>query len=105
MSDLKLNVCDTLEVTAIFTNDRSLAESVTKTLPVGKVEENKESQVQKDEGKVSVDTAAEDSEQKEAAKREVADQPFTSDQSESFEQPADTAEEPEPLVETASNTE
>lgn len=66
----------------MITNDCSLAESVTKTLPVEKVEENKEFQVQKDEEKVAVD-----------AKQEVA------------EQPADTVEEPEPLAETTSNTE
>lgn len=78
----------------MITNDCSLAESVTKTLPVEKVEENKEFQVQKDEEKVAVD-----------AKQEVAEQPLTSDQPESAEQPADTVEEPEPLAETTSNTE
>lgn len=73
---------------------------MTKTLPVGDVEENKEFQMQKDEEKTAADTAAGDSERKDGA----ADQPFTSDQSESPEQPADTAEEPEP-AETVSNTE
>lgn len=84
----------------MFTSNCSLTESMTKTLPVGNAEENKEFQMQTDEGKTAADTAAGDSEQKEGA----ADQPFTSDQSESPEQPADTAEEPEP-AETASNTE
>lgn len=84
----------------MFTSICSLTESMTKTLPVGDVEENKEFQMQKDEGKTAADTAAGDCEQKEGA----ADQSFTSDQSESHEQPAGTAEEPEP-AETASNTE
>lgn len=78
----------------MITYDCSLAESVTETLPGGKVEENKEFLAQKDKEKAAVD-----------AKQEVAEQPFASDQSESTEQPADTVEEPEPRAETASNTE
>lgn len=50
--------------------------------------------MQKDKEKAAVD-----------AKQEVAEHPFTSDQSESAEQPTDTVEEPEPQAETASNTE
>lgn len=88
----------------MFTDGRSVAESVTKTLLVEKLEDNEESEVQKDEGKVAVDEAEEPkashSEQTEDAKEEVADQPLTSDQSEAPEQPADTVEEPEPQAET-----
>lgn len=84
-------------------NDCSLAESVAKTLHVEKLEDNEESKVQKDEGKVAVDAAegpkASHSEQTKDAKEEVDDQPLTSDQSEAPKQPADTVEEPEPQAE------
>lgn len=89
----------------MFTNDCSLAESVTKTLPLEKDEDNKESkskefEVRKDE-KVAVDVAAEpkasDSEQTDA-KEEVADQ------SEAPEQHVDTVEEPEPQAGAQWNT-
>lgn len=88
----------------MLTNSCSLAESVTKTLLVEKLEDKEGPEVQKDEGKVAVDAAEEPkashSEQTEAAKEDVGDQPLTSDQSEAPEQPADTVEEPEPQAET-----
>ncbi|XP_031148640.1 M-protein, striated muscle isoform X3 [Sander lucioperca] len=53
-------------------------DSVTKTLPMEKVED-------KDKGKVTVEAKASDSEQTEDAKEEVAEQPLTADQSEAPE--------------------
>lgn len=68
-----------------------IAESVTKT-SMGKVEENKDTKVQKSEGKVVADTKATpkatDTEQKDV-KEETADQAFTHDQSECLEEAAD----------------
>lgn len=74
----------------MLTKHHVLAESVTST--VGKVEENKDMKVQKDERKVAADTEATpkstDTEQKEV-REETAGQAFTHDQSESLEEPAD----------------
>ncbi|XP_063768667.1 M-protein, striated muscle isoform X6 [Eleginops maclovinus] len=67
-------------------------ESVAKTLSMEKVED-------KDEGKVAVKPKAKDAEQTKDAKKKVADQPLTSDQSEASVQPADTVEEPGPVSE------
>lgn len=65
-----------------------LAESVTKTSTTGKVEENKDIKVQKDERKVAATPKSTDTEQKDV-KEETANQAFTHDQSESLEEPAD----------------
>ncbi|XP_039646180.1 M-protein, striated muscle isoform X7 [Perca fluviatilis] len=72
-------------------------DSVTKTLPMEKVED-------KDKGKVTVEPKASDSEQTEDAKEEVAELPLTADQSEAPEQPADRVEEPGPVAETQPET-
>lgn len=86
----------------MVTKDCSLAESVTKTLPLEKVEDNKASKSKEFEVQ-KVDAAAEpkasDSEQTVDAKEEVAEQSLSSGQSEVPEQPVDTAEEPEPPAE------
>ncbi|XP_034718470.1 M-protein, striated muscle isoform X3 [Etheostoma cragini] len=62
-------------------------DSVTKTLPMEKVEDQ-------DKGKVTVENA----------KEEVAEQPLTADQSEAPEQPADRVEEPGPVAGTQPET-
>ncbi|XP_049912854.1 M-protein, striated muscle isoform X5 [Epinephelus moara] len=70
--------------------------SVSKTLPMEKVE---------DEEKAAVKPKVSHSEQTKEAKEEVADQTLTADQSDAPERPADTVEEPGPGAETATNTE
>lgn len=76
----------------MLTKHHILAESVTKTSTMGKVEENKDTKVQKDEQKVAADTKdtpkSTETEQKDV-KEEAADQAFIHDQSESLEEPAD----------------
>lgn len=78
----------------MFANDWSLAESVTKTLLMEKIEGNEESEVQEDKEKVAAESKASDPEQKEDAKEE-AEQTVTSVQSDAPEQPAAAVEEPE----------
>ncbi|XP_068566080.1 myomesin-1 isoform X2 [Cebidichthys violaceus] len=75
---------DKMKTTVTGPKKQKRKESVSKTLPVGKVED-------KDREKVAVKPKASDSEQTQDAKE--ADQPLTADQSEASEQPADTAEE------------
>ncbi|KAI3354855.1 hypothetical protein L3Q82_004653 [Scortum barcoo] len=86
------------------TKTQKRKESVSKTRLVEKLEANGEPEVQKDEGKVAADAAEEakalHSEQTEDAKVDADDPPPAPDQSEASEQPADTAEEPEPQAET-----
>lgn len=89
----KLNVCARylrgFSLYEMLTKHHVLPESVTKTSMMGKVEENKDTKVQKDEWKVAADTRdtpkATDTEQKDVKE----DQAFTHDQSESLEEPAD----------------
>lgn len=90
----------------MFTNDYSLAESGAKTSPVEKEEDNKESKSKetgKQKNEITIDAAAagpksSDSEQKEDAKKDLADQ------SEAHKQPADTVGEPEPEAEMSYET-
>ena len=67
-----------------------------------KVEDKKETQVQKDEEKVAAEESK--SEQNKDAKEEIADQPVTSDQSEGPEQPVDTVKENDAQAETQPET-
>ncbi|TDG97438.1 hypothetical protein EPR50_G00225660 [Perca flavescens] len=86
-----------MKTTVTGTKKQKGKDSVTKTLPMEKVED-------KDKGKVTVEPKASDSEQTEDAKEEVAEQPLTADQSEAPEQPADRVEEPGPVAETQPET-
>ncbi|XP_030254364.1 M-protein, striated muscle isoform X3 [Sparus aurata] len=87
------------------TKTQKRKDSVAKTLAMDKVEDKKETQVQKDEEKVAVEESK--SEQNKDAKEEIADQPVTSDQSEGPEQPvtSDQSEGPEQPADTAKETE
>ncbi|KAF1373135.1 hypothetical protein PFLUV_G00257180 [Perca fluviatilis] len=86
-----------MKTTVTGTKKQKGKDSVTKTLPMEKVED-------KDKGKVTVEPKASDSEQTEDAKEEVAELPLTADQSEAPEQPADRVEEPGPVAETQPET-
>ncbi|XP_031706004.1 myomesin-1 isoform X2 [Anarrhichthys ocellatus] len=87
-----------MKTTVTGTKKQKRKESVSKTLPVGKVED-------KDREKAAVEPKTSDSQQTQAAKEAIADRPLTADQSEASEQPADTAEEPGAVAETQLETE
>lgn len=83
----------------MFTNEYSLAESVTKTPPVEKIDDKAKSKCKEGKKKESIvgDVAAE---QTKDVKADVADQLLTADQSDGPELTADSVEEPQPKAET-----
>ncbi|KAK9527622.1 hypothetical protein VZT92_014168 [Zoarces viviparus] len=87
-----------MKTTVTGTKKQKRKESVSKTLPVGKVEDI-------DREKAAVKPKASDSEQTQDAKEAIADRPLTADQSEASEQPAATAEEPGAAAGTQPETE